>query len=242
MSRPPRDAATVILARDGSTGIEVYLLRRNARASAMPDAYVFPGGAIDPGDRERAAHVALYGTIHPDDEPASVYAAIRETFEESGVLLARNVPPAEHLRSARRALLTGSRSFDDVVRDFSLALDADALHYYSRWITPELVPARFDARFYVARMPRDQAAQADESETFDGRWLRPMDALAAAERGEMTIVFPTRKHLERISAHLDVASFIAHTRAKRPLAVHAIAEPTPAGLAISLPSEIENVW
>ena len=149
----PRDASTVIVARDGDAGIEVYLLRRSSRATAMPDAYVFPGGTLDNGDKSPQARMRLAGEWRPA-EPAFTYAAIRETFEECGLLFAVNAIPHDALRAARTRMLKGERTFNETLTDLDTKLDARAVRYFSRWITPASNPHRFDARFFVARAPR----------------------------------------------------------------------------------------
>ena len=180
MTAPPRDASTVIVTRDSANGIEVYLLRRSSRSTAIPDAYVFPGGTLDNTDKSPQARMRLVGQWRPA-EPAFTYAAIRETFEECGLLFAVEPVPLEALRAARTKMLKHERSFSETLIDLDVRLDAHAVRYFSRWITPISSPHRFDARFFVARAPKEQVAEADELETFDGCWIRPADALAQVE-------------------------------------------------------------
>jgi 8-oxo-dGTP pyrophosphatase MutT (NUDIX family) len=171
----------------------------------MPDAYVFPGGAVDAAD----------GT------PPGAYAAaaIRELFEEAGVLLARTsdgVPAtldAETLTAMRARAASGS-AFGELLAERGLHLDLDALTYYSNWITPESEPIRYDAHFFVARAPDGQTALADAFEVHDGVWITAAEAIARADRDELTIRFPTRKHLERLAQFPDIDAFIAHARAR----------------------------
>ena len=234
----PRDASTVIVTRDGDLGIEVYLLRRSSRATAMPDAYVFPGGTLDTGDKSPQARMRLVGEWRPS-EPAFTYAAIRETFEECGLLFAMSAIPHEALRTARTRMLKGERTFNETLNDLDAKLDARAVRYFSRWITPVVNPHRFDARFFVARAPEHQIAEADELETYDGRWIRPADALALAERQEIQMIFPTIKHLERLTTFATVDALFAFAETKTTMPVTPAVRPGP---SFFLPAHLEETW
>jgi recombination protein RecT len=187
--------------RPDPAGIAVYMIRRNSRSRFMPDAYVFPGGAVDPGDGEPPHSFAV--------------AALRELFEEAGILIACDA------RGARAKLDAGAQAelrsrgaagepLVELLRADGLVLDTRALVYYSNWITPASEPIRFDAHFFVARAPDGQAGAADATEVHDGIWVVPSDALARAERNELTIRFPTQKHLERLARFAQVDAFIEH--------------------------------
>jgi 8-oxo-dGTP pyrophosphatase MutT (NUDIX family) len=235
----PRLAATVMLVRDlAPRGIEVFVVRRSARSAFMPDAYVFPGGALDAGDAAPQAVARL------DSVPAGVpaefaVAAIRELFEEAGVLLAHRpdgAPPAHGDVAAARVALARD-GFDATIERLQLTLSGSALSYYSRWITPPVeTTRRFDTRFFVARAPEGQRASADAVETHDGLWISPADALARGDRGEIVLVFPTRKHLERLAGFGSVAELVEHTheRTPRPIMPDVDADGT-----ISLPPELQ---
>jgi 8-oxo-dGTP pyrophosphatase MutT (NUDIX family) len=234
----PRDAATTIVCRDTDNGIEVYMLRRSSRSPAIPDAYVFPGGTLDNNDKSPQARMRLVGEWRPA-EPAFTYAAIRETFEECGLLFATKPIPSDELRTARNRMIEGKRTFSETLIDLDARLDATAIRYFSRWITPPVVPQRFDARFYVARVPADQIAEADAFETYDGRWLRPADALAAVERQELQMIFPTLKHLERVGEFATVADLLAFADTKKTIPVTPDVRP---GSLFSIPPALENTW
>jgi 8-oxo-dGTP pyrophosphatase MutT (NUDIX family) len=236
--KAPRDASTVIVARDGDAGIEVYLLRRGSNAPGFPDAYVFPGGTVTNIDYSPQARMRLVGQWRPA-EPAFTYAAIRETFEECGLLFA--VEPLDHetLRSARTRMLKGERSFSETLIDLNARLDARAIRYFSRWITPVVNPHRFDARFFVARAPANQIAEADELETYDGRWIRPADALAQVEKEEIQMIFPTIKHLERVGSFAKVDELFAFAETKKTLPVTPDVRPGP---EYFLPEHLEATW
>jgi len=206
----PRPAATVMLLRPASDGISVYMTRRSSRSRFMPDAYVFPGGAVDAADGEPPAAFSV--------------AALRELFEEAGVLLAcdaAGIPAAldAGVLTTLRSEAAGGALLTALLEQRGLRLDLGALTYYSNWITPQNEPIRFDAHFFVARAPEGQIAAADAIEVHDGRWIVAADALARADRGELTIRFPTRKHLERIARYRDVDAFLAHARERAIAAV-----------------------
>ena len=234
-----RDAATVIVGRDTSEGLQVFMVRRNARAVFLPDQYVFPGGRVDDADRDAAAR-RLRGSAG-DLDPAYAMTAARETFEEVGLLFADRPVHLEELAGLRRALHAGEIAFSAVLEHFDVSVDASQLRYFSRWITPkaELATRRFDARFFVARAPEDQVAEADATEVLDGRWIAPAEALAANARGEINLIFPTIKHLERIAPYRTVDDLLAFARTKTIVTVSPDVQPGPRFLLIP---ELENAW
>lgn len=235
------DAATVMVVRDSAEGPLVFMVRRSARSAFLPDLYVFPGGRVDAADRHDAGAL-LTGSAGAVD-PVHVLTAARETFEEVGLLFAdRPVAPGP-LAQARRALLAGERAFGQVLRELSVAVDASRLHYFSNWITPKGEFARrFDTRFFVARAPRDQVAEADAAEVSDGRWLGPRQALAAHERGEIGLIFPTIKHLERIAPYPTVDALLAFARTKPVRTVSPELQEVHDGRTIVMRPELENAW
>ena len=234
-----RDAATVIVGRDTSEGLQVFMVRRSAAAVFLPDQYVFPGGRVDDADRDAAAR-RLRGSAG-DVDPAYVMTAARETFEEVGLLFADAPVHVEELASLRRAMHAGDIAFGDVLERVGVSVDASQLRYFSRWITPkaELATRRFDARFFVARAPDDQVAEADATEVLDGRWIAPADALAANARGEIKLIFPTIKHLERIAPYRTVDELLAFARTKPIVTVTPEVQPGPLFLMVP---ELENAW
>jgi 8-oxo-dGTP pyrophosphatase MutT (NUDIX family) len=215
----PRPAATVMLLRpEARAGFAVYMLRRSLRSRFVPDVYVFPGGAVDAADRELAASPAVRGSAGPD-APEIAVAALRETFEEAGILLAvardgASLPVGGPELGTLRAELLGGVPLRAILDRHGLALDAGALTYYSNLITPVTEPIRFDAHFFLARAPEDQIAAADAIEVHDGIWISPVDALERAERGELSIIFPTLKHLERLAAQPDIDAALADARSR----------------------------
>ena len=212
----PRDAATVMLLRAAGTGsgVEVLLLCRARMMDFAPGAHVFPGGSVDSADAEIAVelpsgYAATLG-VPPERAQALIGAAVRETFEESGVLLAAGQPVAED----RRELLAGSVSLADVLRHRELELRADALLPWARWITPEASDRRFDTWFFAAAMPEGQVADAGigAAEADSAAWLRPAAALAAARAGEITLLPPTAVTLAELAAHESVGEVLAQRR------------------------------
>jgi 8-oxo-dGTP pyrophosphatase MutT (NUDIX family) len=223
---PARDAATVALVRDGAAGLEVYLLRRVAAMSFAPGAYVFPGGAVDPDDRDAeigwsgatpAEWAATYGT----DEPtalALVCAAVRETFEESGVLLAG--PSAgevladvsgDEWEAEREALEGRGQSLSQLLARRRLVLRSDLLRPLAHWITPEAEPRRFDTRFFLAAMPEGQLCRDVGGEADSRVWIKPQEALDSG----LSLLPPTRSVLFDLARFGDVAAALA---AQRPIA------------------------
>ncbi len=219
MSTSVRPASTIMMVRDGNHAdapLEVLMVRRNPRSEFVGGVYVFPGGAVDPSDggpeaaalctgRDDASASAMLGL--PGGGLAYWVAALRECFEEAGLLLARRSESllalqedAEVARFARhRQDMNGRRrSFLDVCREEGLRLPADEVHYFSHWITPEGAPRRFDTRFFVAAAPPEQTPAHDAAETIADRWVRPADALALHREGRIELIFPTIRTLQAI--------------------------------------------
>jgi 8-oxo-dGTP pyrophosphatase MutT (NUDIX family) len=208
-----------MLLRPQPEGLGVYLTRRSPQSRFMPDAFVFPGGRVEPADAAIASGPRVRGRAGDVASDLAV-AAVRELFEEAGILLARG-PRDTALAydgatlDALRAELHRGVSFATLLDDLDLTLDLSALAHYSNWITPTSEPIRFDAHFFMAQVPADQVAAADAIEVHDGIWLTPRDALDRADRNEMSIRFPTRKHLERLARFADLDAALAHARTRR---------------------------
>ena len=199
---PTRPAATVLLLRDSAQGLEVLMTRRSLRASFAPGAYVFPGGGIDAQDgashaqaRQRPTQSALHLT--------QAVAAIRESFEELGILLARHANGSAATQDDIDAL-DRAQPFVAQCAARGLTLAADEVFVLAHWITDRDLPRRFDVPFLVARMPPGQTPVADGTEQFEPVWVRPADALARHEAGEFFIIFPTIRTLARLQTHATV--------------------------------------
>ncbi|MGQ0825595.1 MAG: NUDIX hydrolase [Actinomycetota bacterium] len=198
-----RAAATVMLVRDRPE-LEVLVQRRSPHAVFGPGATVFPGGAVDPADA--AAEPRVIGL---DDAAASVeqglargglalrIAAVRECFEEAGVLLTRDRAgqPAAADVAWRDALNAGHATIGQVLEAEDLVIDARDLHVFSHWLTPVGAPRRYDTWFFAARAPSDQEPAADDAELVDWSWIAPADALERSQRGEIELIFPTLRSL-----------------------------------------------
>jgi 8-oxo-dGTP pyrophosphatase MutT (NUDIX family) len=255
---PVRDAATVMLVRDGLRGLEVCLMQRNLASDFVGGAYVFPGGAVDPEDGDPTSAEVCTGL---DDAEASRrlglesgglafwVAAIRESFEEAGVLIARHADGrpldlrepavAERFDRHREDVDRGRRTIAEIAVEEDLRLDAGALHYFSRWITPLGSHRRYDTRFFVAAAP-DQEVVPDDRELISTEWLTPAEALRRHDDREIVMIFPTVRTLVALSRFDRASAVLDHARAQseiRPIL------PTvtdgPDGMRILLPGDPE---
>jgi recombination protein RecT len=202
-----RPAATILLMRDAQDGPEVLMTRRSATASFAPGAYVFPGGTLDPADASPAARgVSRIRHDQDDDQLTFATAAVREAFEELGVLLAWQRGSEAHCSPELARTLDRSTEGDFYARiaAASLELAVDRAFWLSHWVTDRDLPKRFDVRFFVAQMPGDQHASADETEQFEPVWIRPSQALERHERGEFNIIFPTVRTLRQLRRYARV--------------------------------------
>jgi 8-oxo-dGTP pyrophosphatase MutT (NUDIX family) len=215
---PARDAATVVLLRDGPVGLETCLLRRTASARFVPGVHVFPGGAVDPADAHAAALVDGL-----DDSSASLLtgvgsgglsfwvAAVRESLEEAGVAPAivsggANAPASVDLSKWRTAVHDGSATLAHVLSEERARIDGRGVRCFARWVTPLEAPRRFDTRFFVAAVPRDAEIVPDGSEIVAHEWMAPGEALERSAAGRMAMILPTVRTLKSLESFGDVAS------------------------------------
>lgn len=222
----PKHASTVILLREATSGFEVFMVRRHTRSGFMGGAYVFPGGKLDDADADDRllARVAgrtpeqaadALGELQDSKRAVALYvAAMRETFEEAGVLLA-DTPAGVRLPDARRRLLEGA-PFASLVEELDARLRLDRIAPWARWVTPAVEPRRYDTRFFVAVAPSDQEADHDRRETTEAAWWGPSQALERERRGEIQLPPPTMRSLEQLSAHRSVDTVLGEARARRP--------------------------
>ncbi|MCB0987955.1 MAG: NUDIX domain-containing protein [Microthrixaceae bacterium] len=225
---PLRDAATVLVLRDGREGLEVFMLRRNLNSDFVGGAHVFPGGAVDPEDRESDLEGICEGRTDSDaserlgiDRGGLAYwvAAIRESFEEAGLLLAlggdgRFVDLDDRGRSARWAAHRADvdqrrRRLVEVCAEESLRLAVGEMHYFGHWITPVGAPRRYDTRFFLAAAPANQTPLHDDHEVIANEWVRPADALRRCLAGELTMMPPTISSLKAMSRFDSTADALA---------------------------------
>lgn len=213
---PARPAATLLLVRDRAPGLEVFMVLRHRQIEFAAGALVFPGGRVEDGDAGIAKRLA------PEDPLAAFrVAAVREAFEECGVLLARGadgapIPPAHAAAvvAGRRAhLCAGRLSFAELLEAEALRPDLDAMTHFAHWITPVDLGKRFDTHFFLAIDPGNQVLAHDGAEAVDSTWIDPATALADAAAGQRTVVFPTRLNLARLGQAETVAAALAAARA-----------------------------
>lgn len=228
----PQPAATVVLLRPGSAGLDVLLTRRPSSMAFAADMHVFPGGRVDPADADphlaarsvrsaEDAAKALGGDLAPTDALAAHIAAIREVFEEAGVLLAdggadMTVVPARMVSQARSALVGGEATFASIASELGLRLRTDWLVPLSRWVTPPILPRRFDARFFVAELPLGARISFEGDEVAGHAWLTPAAALAAMARGEIGMWLPTSATLQQLE-HVASIEELRERLTPRPL-------------------------
>jgi 8-oxo-dGTP pyrophosphatase MutT (NUDIX family) len=212
----PPASATLLLVRNDP--FVVLMVRRNARGS-FASSLVFPGGAIDADDyADDWADLVDDFADFDAEERARRIGAIRETFEETSILVGvgpRGIDPA--------AIPIGLR-FRDALAHAGVRLRLGALTGLAHWITPESEPRRFDTRFFVAAAPEGQAAVADGSEIVGVEWVSPSGAAAAARRGEWPIIFPTLMNLDRLAESGTADATITHARARAPFTVRPVIE------------------
>ena len=245
-----RDAATVVVVRPGDNGLETYMLRRHGDPEFMARVWVFPGGGLDDQDRRAASNQDRFDLsprraarqLGIDDGPtalAIMCCAIRETFEEAGILLARadgdDAPMSfrdpqrrRDFRQIRTAVDEGQCSLLDVAHRRNLLLAARRLHYFAHWITPHFESRRYDTHFFVARHPAGQTASHDDGETTHGRWWSAKRAIAAYRDGDIELAPPTLRILEQLRGFSSIPKFFADIdqRPQPPTILPAVGEAT----------------
>jgi 8-oxo-dGTP pyrophosphatase MutT (NUDIX family) len=213
MSNPVFPAATVAVLRDGPHGLEVFMVKRSSKTRFMPHAHVFPGGRVDPEDSE----VSMLGgdqdreRMSIVDAAAYQAAAIRETYEESGILLA----DGQRDDDARAALHEHRESLAQVAERMGWTLWADRLVYWSWWLTPESEPRRYDTRFFIAVVDPDTMGAHDNTETVQSGWWTPADALACFEQGDILLAPPTARTLQELVPYTTTAEAMVAGRTRR---------------------------
>jgi len=231
---PPRDAATVVMLRDAPTGLEVFLLKRHSASDVLGGAYVFPGGKIDAEDAALIPQLdqplaTLHGALGEPETAAELaascyVAALREAFEESGVLYAHGAS-AEQVAQAT-ALLREGHGFAELLLQLGLKLDTRSVLPWSRWVTPRMASVsskRFDTRFFVAAVPAVQTASHDNHEATESVWVAPRAALEQYRDSIIDLAPPQIMSLAHLARHANVAGVLAEARGKAP----ALVQPEP---------------
>ena len=214
----PIPSATILLIRDGQQGLEVFMVVRHHQIDFASGALVFPGGKVDAQDSEPAWQNFIDADLN-DPLTLLKIAAIRESFEECGVLLARDstlqidtlvgAARVTALADERDKLNAKKIQFIELVRTSQLTLASKELVHFAHWITPQMMPKRFDTHFFIAASPPDHDLQHDGYESVDSVWIRPQQALDEAAAGDRTIIFPTLRNLEKLSQYTRVEPALA---------------------------------
>jgi 8-oxo-dGTP pyrophosphatase MutT (NUDIX family) len=253
----PRDASTILLLRDSKVAkvdgnsrdeIEVFMMVRHYEIDFNSGALVFPGGSVDKNDNEIVARPELYSGGEGLDTNARSFriAAIRETFEESGILLARpksskvlvDAKRAGEIEAAHRADLNDRKiTFLKVLTDNGMVLALDELVPYAHWITPEGMPKRFDTWFFLAAAPPDQLGAHDGKESTDSIWVSPREALAGGDTRRFKLPFPTTRNLIKLGKQASVKSALDDSRGKCIVTVMPVMTHLNGGRQLRIPKE-----
>lgn len=241
-------SATILMLRDGPSGLETFMVVRHHQIDFASGALVFPGGKVEDGDFDVRQY--CQGVDDADDTTVALMAgAIREAFEECGILLAREqgaevLVPGERLKKLehyRDPLNRGDVKLLDFLKDENLVLACDQLQHFAHWITPEMLPKRFDTHFYLASAPADHLAVHDGHESVDSVWISPEGALAGNNDGTYTIIFPTRVNVEMLGESNTVAEAMNSAAARRVESILPWPEQREDGNYICIPTDVGYV-
>lgn len=239
----PRPAATGVLMRDGAQGPEVLLLKRHRASGFVPGAFVFPGGRVDPADAEHP------WTIEQQEPPADYWGAVlREIFEETGVLLARDAAggwPAsaasdEQVEGWREQLMLEQTSLAGLLIAEGLQPAFDQIVYLSHWITPVAEPRRYDTRFFLAHLPAQRQVRIDAREMTEAIWVTPAAALARFQEGSLPMVFPTVRTLQQLTDYRLTADALSAFRNRTITPILPRLVRTPDGVAIVIDEDMNE--
>ena len=248
-----RPASTILLLRDsagpdGKGEIEVFMMVRHYEIDFNSGALVFPGGSVDAGDHEIASDPDLCAGGEGLDAQTLGFriAAIRETFEESGILLAKprgstalvDARRAGEIEALHRAALCeGKIAFLQILTDNGMLLSLDGLVPYAHWITPEGMPKRFDTWFFLAEAPPEQLGAHDGKESTDSIWVSPREALAGGDSGRFKLPFPTTRNLIKLGRHRTVKDALDAARQDRIVTVMPVMTRLNGGRQLRIPAE-----
>jgi 8-oxo-dGTP pyrophosphatase MutT (NUDIX family) len=242
---PPRPAASIVLIRDGAEGLEVFMIERHQGAGlAFSGALVFPGGKVD--DADHAAHWHEARPPSGEGPPLPFWiAAVRETFEEAGILLARprgaggliGGSDAARLVAEARVQAASDTAFAELMARAALTPALDHLVHFGHWITPLWAPRRFDTHFFLVGAPHSQDIHLDEGESAAAMWMRPAHVLAEADAGKRSLVAVTRFTLELLDTWRSVEEATSSARRRRVVTVQPTREKRPEGFLLKIPEE-----
>lgn len=229
----PTPSATILLGRDGPSGLEVFMVVRHHQIDFASGALVFPGGKVDKEDFSKRIRKYCHGVDEVSDEVLGFnVSAIREVFEETGILLARkkgsdNIIPGtmvSGLKDYRERLVNKKITISEFLKKEELVLACDLLTHYAHWITPEVMPKRFDTYFYLVKAPEDHIGVHDGHESVDSIWISPQKALEDSESGKKTIIFPTRLNLSKLGQYKNIDEAILSVRSEPVFTVMPVVE------------------
>lgn len=240
-----RKAATILLVRDGKDGLEVFMVERHHKIDFASSALVFPGGKVD--EHDEAPELKSLSICNESDDNMFPYriAAVREAFEETGILLARRKNDDEFLSGSTAFGLWEYRDkierreilFADFLTQHNLLADCAEVVRYAHWITPAMMPKRFDTQFFIAPTPEGQAGLHDGREMVDSLWVRPLKALEEGAAGRRQIIFPTRMNLLMIVDCKNTAQAIAEAKARKIITVEPKMDNSGAKPVLRIPKE-----
>jgi 8-oxo-dGTP pyrophosphatase MutT (NUDIX family) len=242
---PAVPAATILLLRGDHRSLEVFMVVRHHQIDFASGALVFPGGKVDSQDADPALQQFCNGASNDIGTRALQIAAIREAYEECGVLLARSAGETRLLAGERLAsleayrsqILNGDVAFRDFLQRHDLRLACDQLVPFAHWITPEMMPKRFDTHFFIAIAPSDQVALHDGHESVDSVWISPTDALAGAGSRRYTVIFPTLRQIEKLGHATSAFNAVERARSGRIVTVTPWTERRSDGSYLCIPRE-----
>ncbi len=243
-----RPASTILLLRDGAQEIEVFMMVRHHEIEFSSGALVFPGGSVDAADRGVIARSELHSGGEGCDEAGLSFriAAIRETFEESGILLARPRGLKDLVQAKRAAeiearyrvaLAERKTTFLDMLAESGMVLALDELVPYAHWVTPEGMPKRFDTWFFLAAAPPEQLGAHDGKESTDSLWLSPREAVAGGASGRFKLPFPTTRNLIKLGKQPSVRAALDDARGKPVVTVMPVLTRSNGGRQLRIPLE-----
>lgn len=235
----------MLLCRDTPDGIETFMVVRHEKIDFASGALVFPGGKVTDEDGSDAIRERCDGVQDDDDFLSYKVGAIRETFEESGILLAREEGTSEFISGARleglnhyrETLASGEASLLEFLQSENLTLACDCLHRFAHWVTPEMMPKRFDTHFFIATAPGTQVAGHDGTESVDSVWITPERVLEEADQGKWTVIFPTRLNLLLLGQSQTLEKAVEEARKRKIVTVSPWMEKRDGGTFLCIPPE-----